>query len=50
MIESEFGLSENDLDVIGEQIARMWLTSYVISTSNLLEEDDEDIYDDLYEY
>lgn len=47
-MDSEYSLSENDLDVIGEHIARMWFWSYYRANS-LLDEDEEDIYDGLYD-
>lgn len=46
MIESGFGLTENDLDVIAEQIARIWLATRGFSADYIPIKDDWSDYDD----
>jgi hypothetical protein len=50
-MDSDLDLTGKALDVLGEQIARMWLLSYYEQNSLVDEEEgEEDIHDDLYDY
>lgn len=57
-MDSEYSLSEKDLDVIGEQVARIWLMTrgftigYPLNYDDIGSDEDEADYldEDIYDY